>query len=394
LSIFKRNVGVLLAYMLILFAFILYMVSFNMPFGKSFKTLKDKLFKEKKWLYIFIVFIPALGVLTNSIMIPPDVKGNSALYLGRTGFFESIFSMLFLTTESTATTVNNTWTSLLNDPVATKLTMLQITGVWIILSALVRYTIRDKYDRRIFMGAAITLFIGLIAYLFALLYAYVNIFPVDSGSAATEFSRFMGIYVFMGFMILYAPLFQKEYELNADGFSYYSRRILILLIVLLSIFQLNNGFINKVTQNKLADDPNYKLQLQVRGKATQILNITSSQDHIYMVAQGKTGYDFVVAFYMLEGRIRYGTYPNYYLFNIKPPGKADNPRMQIEMSEEDFVKRLLDGGYKDLWVYSTDAYFNSFSNLFDRNTVAPDALYEIRREGPYGVKFYFKANVT
>jgi len=383
LPIFKRNIGLMLSIMILFFWFILYLINSEMGFREQIKDIWKDFFKKKKWMCLGFLILPFIGMIMYGVIIQAD----TVMVLGHQSISETINSSLVQPSDQAMLIIKNTAKAFLRGPVTTILTMPQILFAWICIIILVRFTIQDKLYKKQFTGMAALVLLGTFAYLSVLTYAYLNIFSAEEGTVAAGFDRYMGIYVIMGNILLLSSLFYDNAK-EKIGTSF--RYGILIVLALLSVSQLNEGFLQSATQYDIENYGRYSRVMKVRETAEKINQITNKDDQIYMIAQDYHGREFMVARYMMDGRVKLGNSPNRYIHNIVVPGTIKTDR-QIEMTSEDFAERVLDGGYKYLWVFNSNEYFDTFAqDLFHESTIQENALYTIRHEGTLGVMFYLE----
>lgn len=380
LPLFKKNFGIMLAFMILFFWFIVYLISSQQSFRKHIKYLFSSFFSEKRYLYLFFILVLFAGLILFNLKL----QSGPVVFLGK----DSIQNILTTTaySERLSLTLSNTFHKFFHDTVSTKLTTFHIVILWVTMLLLINLAITNKTERKRFVGMNVMLICGLFAYLLVLIYAYINVFPPDVGNVAKEYSRYMSIYVIMGTVLLFSSIINniRSREKTIIRYSIWG---IIIAIAICPIF--SNSFYDQVSLSGLYKDKVYQRAMGIRTTAEEIKRITHKEDLIYLVAQDRSGFELVVARYMMDGRVRLGKPPNRYNQNIMKPGTADTPRLQTEMTMEDFTGQIIEGGYKYLWVYETNDYFNSFDSLFKDQDIQENALYDIKREDG-SILFYLR----
>lgn len=379
LALFKKNIGLMLSYMIIFFWFILYLISSRQTIPQRIKYTFSTFLKEKRWVYLLLILIPLSGLFLHNI----NLQTGSTIYLGKEPISEILNTAAY--SDRISLTLNSIFQKFFHDPVSTKLTTLHILVLWVMMSVLTNLTIENRIERKRFTGMNVLLILGLFVYLFAMIYAYVNIFSADIGTIAEEYIRYMSIYVLMGTVLLFSSIIYLKKDRKNKLINY---GIWAIVIGLALCPIVSNSFYDQVALSGLHKNKVYQRAMGIRVTAEKIMEDTEKEDQIYLVAQDRNGFELVVARYMMDGRVRLGE-GNRYTQNITAPGTADDPRMQLEMTMEDFAERIMEGGYAYLWVYETNDYFNTFRGLFADRDIQENALYEIKQDGNH-IKFHLK----
>ena len=380
LPLFKKNFGLMLTFMILIFWMILYLISSRQSIRHRIKDTFTGFFREKKYLYLCFIIIPLIGIIVYNMIL----QSGTTFYMGNEAISDILGSTDY--SERLSATLDITFYKFFHERETKLLTTFQILIFWVAVSILMNLTIPDKFERKRFIGMNVMLILGFFVFLGTLIYAYINIFSLDEGNTATAYDRYMSIYVIMGMVLLFSSIIVYKRR-NKRPLIRYGLWAAVIGIAVSPLF--SNSFFDQVSPSGLYKDKEYKRAMGIRVTAEEIMKNTNQEDQIYLVAQDRSGFELEVARYMMDGRVRLGKAPNRYIQNVMEPGTATNLRLQTEMTMEDFIERIIDGEYKYLWVYETNDYFNTFESLFQDQDIQENALYDIRRKDGC-IMFYLK----
>lgn len=256
--------------------------------------------------------------------------------------------------------------------------------VWLIVLAVMAFIViilaKGAKERGRMIVMSILMLIGYILFAAALLYMYIHLFTAYEGENLASFERYMFTFI-MGSAIFFLYMIVEKIFARFGGFG----NILILIpVAAVLIFTPWTS----VTSDMFNCSETVEQTISKRADFYRFEEIAKEwdyeKDRVYFIAQDSNGFEYQQAYYLATPVSLSYDYPMGWSLGFP---YSDDDVWTIEMSQTDWEKALINGGYTYVYLYNVDKQFRTrYGQMFEYETaISNNSAFKVEVSGGHVV---------
>ena len=256
--------------------------------------------------------------------------------------------------------------------------------VWLIVLAVMAFIViilaKGAKERGRMIIMSILMLIGYILYAAALLYMYIHLFTAYEGENLASFERYMFTFI-MGSAIFFLYMIVEKIFARFGGFGN------ILILVPVAAVLIFTPW-TRVTSDMFNCSETVEQTISKRADFYRFEEIAEEwdyeKDRVYFIAQDSNGFEYQQAYYLATPVSLSYDYPMGWSLGFP---YSDDDVWTIEMSQTDWEKALIDGGYTYVYLYNVDKQFRTrYGQMFEYETaISNNSAFKVEISGGHVV---------
>ena len=249
-------------------------------------------------------------------------------------------------------------------------------GTFAVMAFIVILLAKGARERVRMILMSIFMLAGYILYAAALLYMYIHLFTEYEGENLASFERYMFTFI-MGAAIFFLYMIIEKIFARFGGFGN------ILILVPIAVVLIFTPW-SRVTSDMFNCSETVEKTISRRADFYRFEEIAKEwdyeKDRVYFIAQDSNGFEYQQAYYLATPVSLSYDFPMGWSLGFP---YSDKDVWTIEMSQTDWEKTLIDGGYTYVYLYNVDKQFRTrYGQMFEYETaISNNSAFKVEVNG-------------